>query len=114
MHDILIPNKTPETTIILSPQEVTGGFETVAVSNVGDKRLYHRRQTVGGILNAIERQKLHQPKWDSNRSLRHVACVPELVMDLWDSMGITADDKEFRKALMRHPEYMIVEQELRK
>jgi hypothetical protein len=115
MVELLIPNKTPKTLTLLSPHEITGDFETVAISDVGDQRLYHRRQTIGGILNGNERQRIDAPKWDRNRSLRHVARVPWIIWDLWESTGITRDEKELRKALMRHKdEYMIVEQEIRK
>jgi hypothetical protein len=113
--EILIPDKTPKTTQILLPHEISGEFETFAISDVGDKRVYHRTQMVGYILNANEQQRRDRPTFNRKSELPHVARVPSIIWDLWESAGITSDQNELRKALMRHKdEYMVVEQEIRK
>lgn len=114
MSNIIIPGREePRTVQILTPEEFTGGFETYAITDTGKERIYHRRQTVGFILNDNERQRRDVPDWNRNSDVRQVASVPFLIWDLWESAGITEDPKELRKALMRHKdEHMIVEKKL--
>lgn len=98
---------------LLNPDEITGDLETVAISDIGDKRVYHYRQEVGGIMNDNEKRRQENPDWDRKSEFKQVAQVPMIIWNLWESMGITNNQKELRRALNRYQaEYMVVEKKL--
>jgi hypothetical protein len=98
---------------LVENRALTGELETVVIEDVGDKRIFHYAQQTGYILNDNERMRRENPDWDRNSELRQVAAIPDIVWNLWESMGITMDQKELRKAIMRHrDEYMVVEKNL--
>lgn len=113
-HSIIIPRQERSVTqIVERRQDLTGELETVSIEYVGDKQIFHYAQKTGYILNDNERRRLENPDWDRKRELRQVACVPDIVWNLWESMGIVYDQKELRKALMRHKnELMVVDKQL--
>lgn len=113
-HQILIPNTTPNRTQIVTRRaDLTGELETVAIEDVGGKRIFHYAQQTGHILNENEQRRIDSPDWDRKSEMRQVAAIPDIVWNLWESMGITLDQKELRKCIMRHKhEYMVVEKNL--
>jgi hypothetical protein len=114
MPEIYIPGQSrSRINLIESPRDLSGDFETIAIEDIGDKRIFHYGQQTGMILNENERRRQDNPDWDHNSELRQVASVPMIVWNLWESMGIVGNQKELRKALMRHKnEYMVVEKQL--
>jgi hypothetical protein len=112
-HQIIIPNQEGRTTQLVSQRTLSGEFETVAITDVGDKRIFHYSQQTGNILNLNEKRRQESPDWNRNSDFRQVAAVPEIIWVLWESAGITNSQTELRKALMRHKdEYMVVEKNL--
>lgn len=112
-HQILIPNQEPTRIQLVENRALTGELETVAITDVGNKRIFHYAQKTGYILNNNERMRQDNPDWNRKSEIRQVAAVPDIIWNLWESMGITMDQKELRKALMRHrEEYMVVEKKL--
>lgn len=106
---ILIPSDTPSRIqLVQSPRDLTGGMQTVAIEDVGDKRYYHYAQPTGFITNDNERQRVENPDWNHNSEMRQVASIPNVVWQLWESMGITLDQKELRKAIQRHKDSLMV------
>lgn len=111
--NILIPSQESTITRLVDPYSLSGDLETVAIEDVGDKRIFHYAQQTGNITNENEQRRLDNPDWNKNSDFRQVASVPMIVWNLWESAGITANPKELRKALMRHRnEYMVVEKKL--
>lgn len=110
--NLIIPGESKRLQLV-ETRDLTGGFETVAIEDIGDKRIYHYAQQTGYILNDNERMRRDNPDWNRKRELRQVASVPQCIWELWETAGITMDQKELRKALMRHrDEYMVVEKNL--
>lgn len=84
-------------------------MQTVRIEDVGDSRVYHYAQTTGYITNENERLRAEHVE-DRKSEFRHRASVPLVVWNLWEGMGITSDQRELRKALMRHKhEYMVAD-----
>lgn len=111
--ELIIPNSKPVHMQLVDHRSLTGEMETVAITDIGNKRIFHYAQQTGYILNDNERMRRENPDWNRKREMRHVAAVPDAVWHLWETMGITLDQKELRKALMRHKdEYMVVEKRL--
>lgn len=93
---------------IIDPYEM----QTVAIENVGDKTIYRYAQTVGHILNSNEQERKEGVN-DNAKEFRKAASVPFVIWNLWETMGITNDQRELRKALQRHKdEYMTTEKRL--
>lgn len=113
MSEILIPGQAYQRIELVDPFSLSGEMETVAIEDIGDKRIYHYAQQTGHILNDNEQMRRDNPDWNRKSEMRQVAAVPDCVWQLWESAGITLDQKELRKALMRHrDEYMVVEKQL--
>jgi len=107
--NILVPNQESTRIQLVETRDLSGDLETVAIEDVGDKRIFHYAQQTGVITNENERRRRDNPDWDHNSDFRQVAEVPLIVWQLWENLGITANQKELRKALMRHKdEFMIV------
>jgi hypothetical protein len=108
-----MPSLEPRRIQLVHTHELTGDMETVAIEDVGDKRIYHYAQQTGNITNSNEESRRDNPDWDRNSEFRQVASVPTIVWNLWENSGITENPKELRKALMRHKEeYMTVDKKL--
>lgn len=114
MANIVAPNSVRNRIqLVTHRRDLTGEMETVAVEEVGDKRIYHYAQQTGDITNNNEQRRIDQPEWNRKREMRQVAAIPDIIWNLWESAGITLDQKELRKAIMRHKnEYMVVEKNL--
>lgn len=109
----LIPDTEGKTIQLVDRYALTGGMETVAITDVGDKRIYHYAQQTGNITNDNAQRRNDNPDWDKKSEFRQAASVPMNVWLLWESTGITLDQKKLRKALMRHKEeYMVVDKNL--
>lgn len=110
---LIIPNSEPTRMQLVSHRDLTGAMETVAITDIGNKRIFHYAQQTGHILNDNERMRQDSPDWNRKSELRQVAAVPDNVWHLWETAGITLDQQELRKALMRHKdEYMVVDKKL--
>lgn len=110
---ILIPGQESSRIELVHSRDLSGDLETVAIEDVGDKRIFHYAQRVDETLNSNEQRRNDNPDWDKESDFRQVAEVPLIVWNLWESMGITDSPKELRKALMRHKEkYMVVDKQL--
>lgn len=110
---IHIPGQATSRVELINRSELDGSMQTVAIEDVGDKRIFHYAQCTGYITNANERRRLDSPDWNRKNEMPQVAAVPDCIWNLWESMGIVFDEKELRKALMRHKdEYMVVEKRL--
>lgn len=108
MKDQDIDNLVLHQGSIIDPYEM----QTVAIENVGDKTVYRYAQMVGNILNNNERERKEGLN-DGSKEFRKTASVPDVVWNLWETMGITKDQRELRKALQRHKdEYMTTEKRL--
>ena len=113
MANIIIPNQEREIISLHDPYSLSGDFEATHIEIVGDQKIYHYGQRVGDIMNDNEQRRNDSPSWNNQSEFRQVASVPAIVWNLWESVGITTDQKELRKALMRHKnEHMVVEQKL--
>lgn len=114
MANIIIPGQFRQRiNLIDDPSQLTGELETVAIEDVGDKRYFVYSQRIDHIVNENEQRRKDNPDWNRNSEFRQVAEIPMHVWNLWETMGITADQKELRKAIMRHKdEYMVVEKNL--
>jgi len=112
--DIFTPNSQPiNIQLVERRRDLTGEMETISITDIGDKRIFHYAQQTGHITNENERRRRDNPDWNRKSNLRQVADVPDIIWNLWESMGITMDQKELRKCLMRHKdEYMVVEKQL--
>ena len=112
--DLLIPSSTPSKIhLIESPRNLSGEMECVTIEDVGNKRIFHYAQQTGFITNDNEQMRRDNPDWNRNSDFRQVAAIPLIIWNLWESAGITLDQKELRKAIMRHKdEYMTVEKQL--
>lgn len=108
-----MPNQVHSRIQLVDTRQLSGELETVAIEDIGDKRIFHYAQQTGGITNQNEDRRRESPDWDHNSEFRQVASVPLITWLLWESMGIVGDQKEMRKALMRHRnEFMVVEKTL--
>jgi len=107
LSHVIIPSEPSLIRLVERRQDLSGELEAIAIEDVGDRRVFHYGQTTGYILNDNERMRQDSPDWDRSTELRQVASVPNIVWELWDSMGITLDQKELRKALMRHKEELM-------
>lgn len=76
-------------------------MNTVRMEHKGDATIYHYAQDISEVCNQneIDRQA---GSFDSGKEFRKVASVPMVIWNLWESMGITQDPKELRKALQKH------------
>lgn len=113
MTQIIMPGQAHQRIELVDRYSLTGDFQTVAIEDIGDKRIYHYAQQTGAITNLNEQRRKDDPNWNRKSEMPQVAAVPEVVWNLWESMGITLDQKELRKALNRHKEeYMVVDKRL--
>lgn len=70
-------------------------------------------QNVTPILEANRLDRLHSDlNWQQGKDMKHAARVPMATWLLWESMGITSDDKLLMEALNRNPEYKTTEKTL--
>ena len=93
---------------IIDPFDVN----TVGIHHQGDKTIYTYKQDVSEICNQNEIDR-KEGNFDTKGEFRKVADVPMLVWNLWESMGITQDEKALRRALQKHKlEYMTTEKNL--
>lgn len=85
---------------------------TVGVEHIGDKTIYHYAQDESAICNQNEIDR-REGNFDNGGEFRKTASVPMVVWNLWESMGITTDQKALRKQLMKYKErYMTTERNL--
>lgn len=113
MGQIIIPGQSNQRIELVSRHSLSGELETVAIEDVGDKRIYHYAQCTGYITNSNEQRRKDEPDWNRKSEMRQVAEIPNIIWQLWENAGITLDQRELRKAIMRHKdEYMVVEKRL--
>ena len=82
---------------IINPQEVN----TVRIEHQSEQTIYHYTQEVSGILNDNERERI-DGTYDGRSEFRKAASVPMVLWLDWEKKGITADQRELRKAIERH------------
>ena len=89
--------------------EIIDPFEmnTVQMEHQGDKTIYHYAQDISDICNQNEKDR-ETGAYETNNEFRKVASVPMVVWQLWESLGITENPKELRKALQKHRASLMV------
>jgi hypothetical protein len=113
MTQIIMPGQVHQRIDLVDRYSLTGDLQTVAIEDVGDKRVFHYAQQTGNITNLNEQRRKDNPDWNRKSEFRQVASVPMIVWNLWESMGITLDQKALRRELNRYRnEYMTVEKTL--
>ena len=102
-HPQIIMKDEPIQIMGAKSSEIINPFEvnTVAIEHVGDNTIYKYRQTIGDILNNNEEER-KEGRNDNPSEWRKCASVPEVTWLVWESLGITADETELRKALERN------------
>lgn len=100
---IIIRDHEPEAFLPHADGEIIDPFEmnTVAVEHQGDKTIFRYAQDVSAICNGNEEDRKNGVN-DGKSEFRKVASIPMVVWNIWETMGITADKKELRKAIERH------------
>ena len=83
-------------------RDISGEMQTVAIENVGDKSIYHYAQRTDEITNSNELRRKEEDRTCRTGEFHQVASVPYVIWNLWESIGITADQRELRKAIERH------------
>lgn len=101
MSQLIIPSSERKITHIGS-RTLSGEMETVAIEDVGDKRIYHYAQRTDEITNSNELRRKEEDTTCRTGEFHQVASVPYVIWNLWETMGITADQRELRKAIERY------------
>lgn len=90
------------TTLIMIFQENEKGILTT-VEIDKDKWRINRQANIAPVYETnYELRKKSDEHWAKGKEFKHVARIPGSLYALWESMGITKDEGEFKKALERN------------
>jgi len=84
--------------------------QIIGINQTSEKLQVAWGQRVGSILNQNEISRRNSAEnWKRDEDIKHYARIPRIVWMLWQSLGITEDEKELDKAIERNAALKVTE-----